>query len=481
MRRTLFSAAAAAVILTGCQAVTDPAPLEPAIAEAPPAPVDPYQAMAVDVHDGDFAEIQQFITPGGLSVWLVTEPSIPILAVQMRWDAGAKADPEGLEGLADAVAYQMNEGAGDLEALAFQRRMEELNMSFGCSAAADTLSCSTAMLTDNADAAMDLVALAFAAPRFDDGPFERHRREDLISIKQRETRASHLASTALEAALYPDHVYARQITEESVNARTPETAKAHKTRLMTKDRLLITAVGAVTPQQLAPLLDAALAGLPETSDLPSFEEITLPDPPADPLLVDLPQPQSLIRFVGPGPARAHPDFFPAVVLNYTLGGGGFESRLMRTLRVEQGLTYGVSTGLSWTLDYLKTWGGGGQTKNESAGDFVEGIKTELRKIVDEGVTEQELADAKAYIIGSYPLGFDSNAKIAGNMMSVRQQGLGVDYFDRRNAAIAAVTLDDVNRVARDWLAPENFTFVVVGQPEGLTIANAASPGEAPAP
>ena len=113
------------------------------------------------------------------------------------------------------------------------------------------------------------------------------------------------------------------------------------------------------------------------------------------------------------------------------------------------------------------WSGGGQTKNESAGEFIENVRIELQKFVDGGVTELELSDAKAYLIGSYPLGFDSNAKIASQMMSVRQENLGVDYFDRRNALIEAVTIEDVNAVAAKYLVPERFNFVVVGEPQGL--------------
>ena len=139
---------------------------------------------------------------------------------------------------------------------------------------------------------------------------------------------------------------------------------------------------------------------------------------------------------------------------------------MKTLRVEKGLTYGIYTGLS-TSDHLDTWNGGGQTKNESAGEFLAGIHDELNQFVADGMTEEELSDAKAYLTGSYPLGFDSNAKIADQIMSVRQQELGIDYFDTRNANIDAVTLDDVNRVAKTYLAPEKFTYVVVGEPEGI--------------
>jgi zinc protease len=236
---------------------------------------------------------------------------------------------------------------------------------------------------------------------------------------------------------------------------------------MVRDGLLVTAVGAMSPEELAPLLDAALAGLPDSSDVAEIEDVVLNEPVSAPIVVDLPQPQSLVSFTAPGPARDNPDFFPAYVLNYTFGGGGFESRLMKDLRVAKGLTYGIYTGVS-TGDHLNTWSGGGQTKNESVGEFISGIKTQMTDIVENGITEQELADAKAYLTGSYPLSFDSNSKIASNLMSVRLEELGVDYFDRRNALVEAVTLDDVNAIAAKYLKPENFTFIVVGEPQGLT-------------
>jgi zinc protease len=458
-----MSAGVAALTLAACGGGTD-APGDTAGGKTGGSASD--SNLDVTVHKGDFAEIQQFTTPGGASVWLVSEPSIPILSLQMAWKGGAAADPEGLEGLSNAVVYHMNEGAGDLDSLAFQTRMEELNMSFGCSAGSEWTSCSTSMLTENADDAMALVASAFEAPRMDEGPFERFRRENLVSIKQRETSAGFLGADAMESALYPDHVYAREMSEDSMNALTPTMAKEHMRKLMVKDRLLVTAVGAISPDELAPLIDAAMAPLPDSSDLAVTPPVAMNPPVADPIVVNLPQPQSSVSFVAPGPERDDEDFFAAYVLNYTVGGGGFESRLMKTLRVEKGLTYGVGTGLS-TGEALNTWRGGGQTKNESAGEFIDGVKAELQAFVDTGMTQKELDDAKAYLIGSYALGFDSNAKIAGNMMSVRQDDLGVDYFDTRNAQVEAVTLEDVNRVADAYLSPENFTFVVVGEPGGL--------------
>jgi len=463
---TLAVGLLAATSLTAC-ANLNPPPVEPetvveVVAAPEPAPLE------VTVHSGDFAEIQQFTTPGGASVWLVSEPSIPILSLQMAWKGGEAADPDGLEGLGDAVAYNMNEGAGDLDSLAFQTRMEELNMSFGCEVSSDWTSCSASMLTDNDEDAMSLIATAFADPRFDEGPFERFRREQQVGLKTRETNPGFLAWRAQSQALYPDHPYARMKTEESVAALTPELAKEQMRKLMVKDRLLVTAVGAVTPEELAPMIDEVIAGLPETSELPETADIVLPElEPADPIVVDLPQPQTLVQFTGPAMKRDDPDFFTAYVLNYTYGGGGFESRLMQTLRVEQGLTYGIYTGIN-AGEHIQTWSGSGQTKNESAGDFIKGIKIEMQDFVDNGVTEEELADAKAYLTGSYPLGFDSNAKIAGQMMGVRQDELGIGYFDSRNDMVRAVTLEDVDRVAKEYLDPSSYLFIAVGQPEGIT-------------
>lgn len=460
LKLRLFSGAAAALLIAACAGT--PAP-QASLDAAPATP-----ALAVDVYDGDFVDIQQFTTPGGVSVWLVTEPSIPIVSVQMAWRGGSVADPDGLEGLGQAVVYGMNEGAGDLDSLAFQTAMEELNMSFSCSNGTEWTSCSATMLSENAPASMALVASALTAPRYDEGPFQRFLREQEVSLKTRETSAGYLAWRAQSQALYPDHPFAREVTPESLAALTPELARSHMRALMRKDGMLVTAVGNISPEALAPLIDTAVAALPETSDLPAVTPVTLPQMAAvDPVIVPLPQPQSLVRFIGPAMDRANPDYFPAFVLNYTFGGGGFESRLMKTLRVDKGLTYGVSSSIDPNPSFT-VWSGGGQTKNESAGDFIMGIREEMQKFIDGGVTEAELSDAKAYLIGSYPLGFDSNAKIASNIMSVRQDDLGVDYFDRRNALIEAVTLEDVNRVAATYLAPGRYSFFVVGEPQGLT-------------
>jgi len=469
MKKTLFlGGAALAVVLSACSTISpiDEAPAAPVASETVEAVAEAPDTLDVTVHDGEFATIQQFVTPGGVSVWLVEEPSIPILSLRMAWQAGRTNDPGGMEGLSNAMVYHMNEGAGDLDAQAFFKRMEELNMSFSCGTSNESTFCNSSMLTDNASDSFDMIALAFAAPRFDDGPFERYQREQEVSLQTRETNAQYLAGRARIDALYPDHPYARNTSAESLAEITQDAMRAQKDLLMVREGMLVTAVGAISPEELAPLIDQAVAGLPESSETSLPDNVALAAASEAPITVDLPQPQSLVTFAAPAMTREHPDFYTAVVLNYTFGGGGFESRLMKDLRVEKGLTYGVYTSVS-AGDKLQLWSGGGQTKNESAGEFIAAVKANMTKMVEDGMTEQELADAKSYLTGSYPLGFDSNAKIAGNMMGVRLDGLPVDFFDKRNAMVEAVTLEDVNRVAREYLSPDNFTFVIVGEPEGL--------------
>jgi zinc protease len=459
MRSSIFFCGAAlALTLSACAPASDDGANTDNGASAP--------RLEVDVHDGEFATIQQFTTPGGVSVWLVEEPSIPILSLRMAWKAGETNDPEGLEGLTNAMVYHMNEGAGELDAQAFFKGMEELNMSFSCGASNESTYCNASMLTDNADASFDMIALAFAEPRFDDGPFERFKREQEVSLQTRETNPQYLASRARAAALYPDHAYARDTSAESLAALTQDAMRAQKDKLMVQDGMLVTAVGAMSPEELAPLIDKAVSGLPQSSETVETSDVVLAAPATAPVVIDLPQPQSLVTFAAPAMTREDPDFYTAVVLNYTFGGGGFESRLMKDLRVAKGLTYGIYTQVS-SQDKIQLWSGGGQTKNESAGEFIAGIKENMAAMVAEGMTEEELSAAKAYLTGSYPLGFDSNAKIAARMMGVRLDELPVDFFDKRNAMVEAVTLEDVNRIAAEYLSPENFTFIVVGQPEGL--------------
>ena len=422
--------------------------------------------LDITVHDGDFFRIQEFTTPAGVSVWLVEEPSIPIVSLRMAWQVGAMSDPDGQEGLGEMVAYMMNEGAGDLNSRAFFERMEELNMSFGCQAGAGVTYCSASMLSQTLDDGFDLIGTAFSDPRFDDGPVERFLREQRVWLESSRTDPDYLSTVAREAALYPDHPVVREVSEESLSRLTGALGRAYKDEMMSRDGVLVTVVGDVDAETLAQQIDRAVSGLVQTGPDIDIAPVEFAEAAASPIIVDLPLAQSLIEFTAPSVAREHPDFLTLQVMNYVFGGGGYNARLNQKLRVEEGLTYGVYSGV-YGGQYLRMISGSGQTKNASAGVFIEGIKQQLQTMVDSGVTETELSDVKAYLTGSYALSFDTNAKIAERMMDIRLDGRPPEYFETRNQRINAVTLEDVNRVAAEYMSPERFTFVVVGQPEGL--------------
>ena len=163
-------------------------------------------------------------------------------------------------------------------------------------------------------------------------------------------------------------------------------------------------------------------------------------------------------------------FYAASVMNYILGGSGFTARLTDEIRVKRGLAYGVYSYLS-PMDYAALFMGRVATENGSVAESLDIIRTEFARMRDFGVSEQELTDAKTYLTGSYPLRLDSNAKIARLLVGIQLEDLGIDYIDRRNEYIEAVSLDDISRVARRLLAPEDLEVVVVGKPENLEATN----------
>jgi zinc protease len=410
------------------------------------------------------ADIQVVTSPGGVTAWLVSESFVPIVAMEMAWKGGATAEPPGKEGAGWVLAYMMNEGAGDMDTRAYGARMSELNMEFFCGVRSDWTSCGMTTLKETADESFDMLRLAFEDLRFDDEPFERAKRELAVGLMQAETQPGTIGGRAMMSALAEGHPYSRYATPDTAGEVTKDDVKTLMDQLMTKDRLIVVVVGDITAEELKPKLDEVFGGLPATSTIPDVPDVPPVPAPAEPIVKSLPIPQTLVMFNGPGLKRSDPDFYAAYVLNYILGGGGFSSRLVDDIREDRGLTYGIGTNLSIQPHFWR-WTGSSSTMNDKAGEVVRLVKEHIAKLGAEGPTETELADAKAYLTGAFPLSFDSNAKIAKNLMGFRQDDLGVDYVANRNDLINAVTLADVKRVAATYMKPENFTFVLVGQPK----------------
>jgi zinc protease len=230
----------------------------------------------------------------------------------------------------------------------------------------------------------------------------------------------------------------------------------------------------MTAADLKPLLDRTFGALPANAAAASVSEVA-PASPGAVIVVDLHVPQSVVLFGEGGVKRHDPDFYAAFLMNHILGGGGFSSRLMQEVREKRGLAYSIDTDLV-ALDHVGLVQGTVGTKNASVAEAMSLIKQEWRRMRDDGPSEQELADAKLYPTGSYPLRFGSTTSIARQLVGVQLQGFPSDYFSQRNGYVNAVTLDDVRRVAMKLLDPDKLTFVIVGRPEGVTATQPAPEG-----
>ncbi|MEE8279382.1 MAG: pitrilysin family protein [Alphaproteobacteria bacterium] len=413
-------------------------------------------------------EIQRVVSPGGMEAWLVEDHTNPIIAVRFAFDGGAALDPDGRDGLAEMVSALLDEGAGDLNSQAFQRHLEDLAVRLGFDAGRDTFGGHLRTLTRNRDAAFDLLRLAVTAPKFDDEPVARIRNQILARLRRDSEDPDTIASRTLSRALFPDHPYGRPVrgTPESIAAITTGELRQFVKQRLARANLVIGVVGDIGPGDLARLLDSTFGGLPDRAAAGRVAE-TKPAVRNATIVVTKPVPQSAIVFGQEGIKRDDPDFYAAYVMNHVLGGGGFTSRLYDQVREKRGLAYSVYS-ILYPLDHAALILGGAGTANARVAETLSVVRAEWRRLAAGGLTDKELADAKTYLTGSFPLRFTSSGRIASILVGMQRDKLGIDYLERRNSYIEAVTLDDVNRVARRILDADRLTVVVVGEPDGVT-------------
>jgi len=411
-------------------------------------------------------DIQQVTTEGGINAWVVEEPSIPFVALEIRFRGSAGLDLPGKRGATNLMTALLEEGAGDMNAQEFQSELERLAASFSFRAFDDSLSISARFLTENKEEALSLLRKALVEPRFDQDALDRVRAQVLSGIASDEKDPNSIASSVFDAAAFGDHPYGSAIdgTVESVTALTREDMITAHQNALTRDHLYVAVVGDTTAETVGALLDGLLGDLPAEGP---------PEPPYVPFgleggitVVDYDTPQSVALFGHSGMKRDDDDFFAAFILNHVLGAGGFESRLMSEVREKRGLTYGIGTYLVPKF-HAEMMLGSVASSNETIAEAIEVIKAEWARMARDGLTAEELASAKTYLTGEYPLRFAGNAEIAKIMVGMQMVGLSPDYVVNRNDFVEASTLEDAHRVAAELVRPEDLPVVVVGQPVGL--------------
>ena len=413
------------------------------------------------------AEIQEVVSPGGVIAWLIEEHSIPLISVEYEFTGGSSSDPQGKEGLAYLASGLLNEGAGDLNARAFQKRLDELAIRMSFDADADQMSGSLQTLTDNAEDAFQLLGMALADPSFDQDAVDRVKQQ-VLAIQRRESqRPRSVAVKAWMASSFEDHPYGRRSKgdEASIIAITADDLHTFTQRHFALDNVIIGVVGDIDAQTLGEFLDLAFADLSEEADVDPIANV-VPARDYDVDIIDQDVPQSTVIFGSNGLRRNDPDWYTAIVMNYVLGSGGFASRLTEEVRRKRGLAYGVSTQLV-PRDHAGLFIGTVATQNARVGESVKVIRDEIQRMADFGISPQELVDAKTYLTGSYALRFGTSKSAAAQLVGIQRYGLGMNYIDRRNDYIDAVSIEQVNRVAKRLLQTDNLFWVIVGRPEGL--------------
>ena len=421
-------------------------------------------------------EIREVESPGGLKAWLVSDKTVPLITMRFSFRGGTINDPENLPGRSYFLSGMLDEGAGDLKSQEFQQRMSELAMRMSFDTDREHFGGSFQTLSENKDVAFDLLRLAVTKPRFDAEPMDKVRGQILLGIKGDDENPGRIASKALLKTMLGDHPYARvpKGDADSVSAMKPKDLKDAWSSIFVRNQLQIAVVGDITAEELGPLLDKVFGALPEKGQKISVPDLKAPEKGSI-TIVERKIPQSVMSFAMPGMVRSDPDFITAYVMNFVLGDGGFGSRLMEEVREKRGLTYGIYTGLaSWTNGGLLI--GSVSTQNAKAGETLDVLRAELVKMAETGPTEEELKQAKTYLTGSYALRFDSGSKIAGQLLGIQQDNLGIDYVNKRNDLIRAVTVEDAKRVAKRLIDPDALTISIVGRPKGIPLKTGEAPG-----
>ncbi len=409
----------------------------------------------------------QRVEATGIEAWLVEDHDNPLIALGFAFRGGAVLDPVGKEGLATMAMGLLDEGAGTLDAEQFKRRLEDQSIRLSFDADRDNVRGTLQTLREHRETAFDLLRLALNEPRFAPDAVARVRSQLEAGLREDAEDPDTVANRRFFAAMFPQSPYGRPVdgTPESIERITVDDLHGFVRGRLARGNLVIGVVGDITAADLAPLLSATfgpLAAAPaaaSVADVPAKADGSV-------TVVDMAVPQSSVVFGQQGIKRDDPRFYAATVLNEVLGGGGLTSILFDEVRERRGLVYSVYSTLA-PYDHTALWLGGAGTRNDRVAETVRVIREVWRQVARDGVDPQMVADAKTYLTGSFPLRFTSSARIAQVLVATQLENLGIDYLDRRNGLIEAVTDADVDRLARDLLKPEALTFVVVGQPQDM--------------
>ena len=403
------------------------------------------------------------VLPNGVVLLVAERPAIPIVVVRVYLRAGSVYDPPDGGGLANLTADLLTRGTAKRTGPELDSAVEFVGGSLAGDAGRDGATVGLSVLRKDLALGLDLLAEVLLQPAFPEAELKRRREEIAAGIQRSEQDPQTVAGRAMAELLYPGHPYSRPVsgTVESVRRLTREQVAAFHRENYRPDTAVISVVGDVTRDEIRRDLAARLNGWAA----PAAPRPAIPQAPASPPVearrIERDLTQTTVSLARPGIRQDHPDYFPLVVANYILGGGS-ASRLYTKVREERGLAYSVYSGLGPRRSGASYFVGL-QTRLEAVDEAVRLVKEEMARMGREPVTPRELDTAKSYLIGSYPLRTDTSGKMAGLLVAVEENQLGLDWPDRFKAGISRVTAADIGRVAATYMDPATFSSVTVGK------------------
>lgn len=423
--------------------------------------------------------IEHWTQASGVQVYLVQSHSLPMVDVQIDFDAGSRRDPANKIGLARVTAAMASRGirasgaTPGLDENQLGEAWADLGASFGSSAGNDGLGFSLRSLTypDLLPKVVQLAARQLAEPAFDLGNWIREREQLVASIKEADTRPATVAAKAFSQAVFGTHSYGHRMTEASLSTISVHDMRAMYDQSIKACRAKVSIVGAVTRAQADGLVAGLFARLGggQTATAcpaaPSMPEVAALVQPSVPQMIPFDSAQAHVLIGQPGVRRSDPDFLALTVGNYVLGGGGFVSRLYAEVREKRGLSYSVYSYFAPGL-HAGAFTVGLQTRPDQAAQAVALSRDVVARFVRDGPTEQELQAAKSNLIGGFALRLDSNRKLLDNVANIAWNGLPLDYLDTWTQSVEAITVSDVQAAFLRVLRPETMVTVVVGARDG---------------
>lgn len=425
--------------------------------------------------------VQHWVQPSGASVWLVESPVVPMLDVRLDFEGGGLHDPAPQDGLAAAAADMMGKGVRAtgadpaLDENALGEAWADLGASFGGADGGEQVSFALRSLTDPAllSRAVALAARELAEPAWPEAVWQRERERTVAALRESYTQPGTVAQRAFSAAVFGNHPYGREVTAETLARISVADMQVWHARTLRACRAHVTLVGAVDRAQADDLVTRLLARLPSGAC-----DALPPIGPAAPLQaaverrIPFDSAQAHVLIGQPGVKRADPDYFPLLVGNYVLGGGGFVSRLTNEVREKRGLSYSVYSYFSPGHD-AGVFTLGLETRPDQVDEAVRVARDTLRTFVERGPTEAELRAAKDNLIGGFALRIDSNRKLLDNVANMAANDLPLNYLDTWTAQIDRVTLADIRRAFARVLQPDRMVTVIVGAGDAASDTGAA--------